>query len=316
MPRLLHPMLASLPARWLMGKGALPSGFDPEQLLVRGVAVGMQRTLLMRVAEVGGEASLLSLGQGLLQARDQPLLFVMFNSSTVADFIDKEQRFNRFFHADHRVRVHELRSDLLELEHGGPRDKPHRCESLFVLGIHLAALEELGCSGLQCTLPLSDAPKAPLLLQGGQAPRPPRGDAHVWRFTWERFVPKRAPLAGLDELLIRQHSPTDLAAQHDVEESVQRLIETDLAKRWVIGEAARFLSKSPRTLQRELSTHGTSFSAVVERARVAEARRLLRDGTRSVTEIGYVCGFADTAHFSRRFKVCTGQTPSAFQKRA
>ncbi len=308
-------MLASLPARWLMGKNALPDGFDPAALRAQGVEVSIQRLLLARVVEVGGEATLLSLGEGLLQARDQPLLFVMLNSSTVADFVDKEQRLNRFFHTDHRVRVHELRDALLELEHGGPRERPHRNESLFVLGIHLACLREIGCSGLQCTLPMSHSPSAPLLNEN-RLTRPASGAAHVWRFSWERFVPKRAPFAGLDDLLLSQHRPSDFATQHDAEESVQRLVETDLAKRWMIGDVARALATSPRTLQRELSARGTSFSAVVERARVAEACRLLRDHTRSITEIGYVCGFADTAHFSRRFKVCTGETPSAFQKRA
>ncbi|MBX3227093.1 MAG: helix-turn-helix domain-containing protein [Labilithrix sp.] len=33
-----------------------------------------------------------------------------------------------------------------------------------------------------------------------------------------------------------------------------------------------------------------------------EASRLLETTELSVTEIGYACGFADTAHFSRRFK--------------
>jgi AraC-like DNA-binding protein len=308
-------MLASLPARWLMNRRALPDGFDPAVLQAQGVEVATQRSLLARVAEVGGETTLLSLGRGLLQTRDQPLMFVMLNSSSVADFIDKEQRFNRFFHTDHRVRVHELRDDLLELEHGGPREVPHRHESLFVLGLHLASLRELGCTGLQCTLPMSQEPRAPLL-RDSRVLRPPAGGAHVWRFSWTRFSPKRAPLAGLDDLLLHRHPPSDFATQHNADEAVQRVVETDLAKRWMIGEVARALSMSPRTLQRGLSARGTSFSAVVEQARVSEATRLLRDSKRSITEVGYVCGFADTAHFSRRFKVCTGKTPTAFQKRA
>ncbi len=308
-------MLVALPAHWLSSKRALPAGFDPAVLTAEGVDVDIQRALLDRVVEVGGEKALLSLGEGLLQARDQPLLFVMLNSSSVADFIDKEQRFNRFFHSDHRIRVHESRDDLLELEHGGGRQTPHRSESLFVLGIHLAALKELGCAGLQCLLPASEAPRAPLL-SAGELLLPPAGAAHLWRLSWERFLPKRQPLQGLDDLLLKQKPLADYEAQRDVAESVRRSVETDLAKRWTIGEIARALSMSPRTLQRELATRGTSFSVVLETARVDEAGRLLREGTRSVTEIGYICGFADTAHFSRRFKVRTGLSPSAYQKRA
>jgi len=306
-------MLVALPAEWLMQRKAAPSSWDPAVLRSEGVDVGTQRQLLARVAEVGGDRALLSLGQGLLLARDQPLLFVMLNSSKVSDFIDKEQRFNRFFHSDHRVRVHESRDGLLELEHLGPRERPQRHESLFVLGIHLAALRELGCLGLQCVLPASEAPRAPLL-QDAEILSPPPGAVHLWRFTWDRFTPKRQPFEGLDELLLEREAFADYEAERAVDESVQRLVETDLARRWVIGEVARALSMSTRTLQRELAAKNTSFSAVLEGARVARACQLLRENRRSVTEIGYLCGFADTAHFSRRFKVCTGSTPSAFQK--
>ena len=308
-------MLVSLPALWLMQRGAAPDGWDPAALQSEGVEVGTQRRLLARVVEVGGEEALLSLGEGLLLARDQPLLFVMLNSSSVGDFIDKEQRFNRFFHSDHRIRVHESRDDLLELEHTGLRDSPHRNESLFVLGIHLATLRELGCQGLQGYLPSSDSPQAPLLRQGTPV-SPPPGEANVWRLSWERFIPKREPFAGLDDLLLSRQPLADYEAPRHVDESVRRLVETDLAKRWVIGEVARAMSMSPRTLQRELAARETSFLAVLEHARVSEASQLLRAQERSVTEIGYLCGFADTAHFSRRFKVRTGATPTAFRKAA
>ncbi len=307
-------MLAALPASWLVRKSAAPPDFDPAVLSAEGVSVELQRQLLRRVVEVGGERALLGLGGDLLAARDQPLLFVMLNSSSVGEFIDKEQRFNRFFHSDHRVRVHELRDDLLELEHVGPRSTPERHESLFVLGVHLAVLEELGCVGLRCELPASDVPRAPLL-EEAHLRTPPSGGVHLWRFSWQRFVPKRHALAGLDELLINRRPLADYEASRPVDDSVRRLVETDLAKRWTIGEVARALSVSSRTLQRELAARDTSFSAVVEAARVAQACCLLRAGKRSVTEVGYVCGFSDTSHFSRRFKVCTGLTPSAFQKK-
>lgn len=36
----------------------------------------------------------------------------------------------------------------------------------------------------------------------------------------------------------------------------------------------------------------------------------------SITEIGYICGFADTSHFSRRFKQRRAASPSAFRAHA
>ena len=314
MPRLLHPMLVAAPVAWLSERGKLPTGFDASVLRSEGVPIETQRDLLSQVVEVGGEKALLSLGEKMLLAKDEPLLFVMLNSSSVRDFIDKEQRFNRFFHTDHRVRVHESRDDLLELEHVGPSERPHRWESLYVLGLHLAVLIELGCQGLCVRLPESDVP-ARVVFEDGERVTPPSGAVHRWRFEWRRFVPRRQPFAGLDELLLSQNDPRDLEAERSLDDCVRRLVDSDLSKRWVIGEVAAALGRSARTLQRELSALGTSFSRLVEEQRVAAATKLLADPNRSITEIGYVCGFADTAHFSRRFKACTKMTPSAFRDR-
>ncbi|GMV03937.1 MAG: hypothetical protein AMXMBFR53_02190 [Gemmatimonadota bacterium] len=49
------------------------------------------------------------------------------------------------------------------------------------------------------------------------------------------------------------------------------------------------------------------------RVRVAEAMRLLGTSDLNVTAIGYVCGFADSAHFSHTFKRITGQTPGGWR---
>jgi AraC-like DNA-binding protein len=141
----------------------------------------------------------------------------------------------------------------------------------------------------------------------------PRGSCQRWLLAWRRFVPRRQPLEGLDDLLLDQNRPRDFEAPTGVDESVQRVLCSDLARRWVVGDVARALGKSSRTLQRELAAEGTSFTRVLEQERVSQAARLLREPERSVTEIGYVCGFADTAHFSRRFKACMGVSPSAFR---
>jgi AraC family transcriptional regulator len=51
----------------------------------------------------------------------------------------------------------------------------------------------------------------------------------------------------------------------------------------------------------------------VDRIRDEEAARLLRDSDLSITETGYVCGFADSAHFSLSFKKRHGASPSAYR---
>jgi AraC-like DNA-binding protein len=76
---------------------------------------------------------------------------------------------------------------------------------------------------------------------------------------------------------------------------------------------ARALGMSPRTLQRQLAAEGTSFSEVIDGARIALARTYVAEGRLSVTEIAFVLGFADTSTFSRAFKRWTGSSPRGYR---
>lgn len=75
---------------------------------------------------------------------------------------------------------------------------------------------------------------------------------------------------------------------------------------------ARVLGMSARNLQRHLADEGTSFKDLLESARASLARSYLGEGRRSVTEIAFLLGFADTSAFSRAFKRWTGSSPREF----
>ncbi|MFG1604920.1 helix-turn-helix transcriptional regulator [Actinoplanes sp. NPDC049265] len=49
------------------------------------------------------------------------------------------------------------------------------------------------------------------------------------------------------------------------------------------------------------------------RLRLDRARRLLRTGTASVSEIAVRCGFADSSHFARAFRRATGVSPTSYR---
>ncbi|MCP5028810.1 MAG: helix-turn-helix transcriptional regulator, partial [Actinomycetia bacterium] len=66
-------------------------------------------------------------------------------------------------------------------------------------------------------------------------------------------------------------------------------------------------------LQRHLREEGRAFTTILRSTRVAAAQDLLRDPTRTVTDVAYLTGFADTAHFTRTFKQAIGATPSAWR---
>jgi AraC-like DNA-binding protein len=80
------------------------------------------------------------------------------------------------------------------------------------------------------------------------------------------------------------------------------------------GELAGAMRMSTRTLQRRLEQEGTTFTLVLDRARLQVARSLLADPALSLTEIAYRLGFADLATFSRAFKRWTGMPPGQWRR--
>ncbi len=311
----VYSFLAALPAQWLRSHGGLPDFVAEESLTSPdGVPRDVQRLLLREVSKRGGEAALFSLPSGLERA-SEPLLFVMLNSRDVDDFIDKEQRLQRFFHGEHRVRIIERGDDLIELAHEAQQSTPDREESLYVLALHLQMFELIGCQGISACLPESADPVRPIFSEGVPANVIPEGGHLRWRITWLGFSPRREPMSGLDEVLLESAAPMDLQGGADMTTRLVRVLATDLAHRWMVAGAALQLHTSTRTLQRELSAEGTTFVKVLDIVRVEAAGRLLADSDRTITEVGYVCGFSDSSHFSRRFKLHKGISPKAWRDR-
>jgi AraC-like DNA-binding protein len=95
----------------------------------------------------------------------------------------------------------------------------------------------------------------------------------------------------------------------------QRVLATINAKEEFcsLDEAAASLGLSPRTLKRKLGVGGTSFTALLDQARLERARELLRS-ERSLEEIAESLGYSDVANFTRAFRRWTGTTPAAHRK--
>jgi len=318
MARLIHPAITGIAIRWLADNAptAIPDDIDPATLdRMEGVPVSTQRLVLEAVAGAGGSRAVVGLAEALRHLEGMPLLYVLLNSSSVRDLVDKEQRLNRYLHSNHRVRIHELTAHTLELEHHARWGRqPVAVESHFVLGVHLVLLDEIGCRNLTVTLPESAEPTRRIAGRGRVTGTPPEGGHRRWRFRWTGFEPTRRVLPGLDEVLLAADGPTDLAAERSAAVEIELVVRSDLAHRWTLAEAARLCRRSPRSLQRALAAEKTSFTEVLDRTRVAEAARRLAETDRSMTEIGFACGFSDAAHFSRRFKNAMGEAPSAWRR--
>ena len=81
-----------------------------------------------------------------------------------------------------------------------------------------------------------------------------------------------------------------------------------------LGEVARRMGLSERTLQRRLSDEGLTFHALIEDARRELAEGLLMNSDYALAEIAFLTGFSEQSAFTRAFKRWRGTTPAVHRK--
>ena len=88
---------------------------------------------------------------------------------------------------------------------------------------------------------------------------------------------------------------------------LQRQLPTSSAS---VGDIARKLGVSARTLQRKLAEEGTTFQALRDETRLEMALHYTKATVLCFSEITYLLGFSDPNSFFRFFREKTGKTPS------
>lgn len=83
-----------------------------------------------------------------------------------------------------------------------------------------------------------------------------------------------------------------------------------------LARVARELEVHPRTLSRALLREGTTFQALVARARKDAALHWLGDAQLTLTEVARRSGFQSKAPFHRSFRRWTGQTPASYRRQS
>lgn len=278
-----------------------------------GVPLAPYRTVLAAALAFDGGRALLRAGE-LLRRLEDPLLFVLLNTESPLVLIDKLGRLARFFHSRHGLIVESSGDTHLTLRHVATEDEsPQPAESLAACGQHVVLLDEIGCRGLRLCFPESEDPSALAYAEREFCAPPPGGGYACWSLEWDAHVPTRKPMPGLDEILLGTAEHAELSETQTLVERIERVVMRDLARTWKVSEVADVLETSARSLQRALAAEGERYSDVVDRLRNQHAAKLLGDTELSITEIGYVCGFADSAHFSRSFKKRFGRSPSAWR---
>jgi len=110
----------------------------------------------------------------------------------------------------------------------------------------------------------------------------------------------------LEKLLADRKKASDLITNAR-EEIIMALPTEDGAQ---LQRVARRLAMSPRSLQRHLSEHDTSFQQLVNESRKALAQRYLQDQQMSFSQISYQLGFSAPSAFTRACYRWFGQQPS------
>jgi AraC-like DNA-binding protein len=81
-----------------------------------------------------------------------------------------------------------------------------------------------------------------------------------------------------------------------------------------IGEVARALKCSPRSLQRWLLAEGTTFAKLVDTLRRERALSGIAAPQLGLVEVAYLAGFSEPTAFFRAFRRWTGKTPAEYRR--
>jgi AraC-like DNA-binding protein len=98
------------------------------------------------------------------------------------------------------------------------------------------------------------------------------------------------------------------------EEEVVRAVLTTISDHLAYGAPSFEMTASAlglhiRTLQRRLGRWGAPFEALLDEFRRSRSLQLIQQGTHTLTEIAFLVGYSDSAHFTRAFRRWTGSPP-------
>lgn len=283
------------------------SGLQRQGLAVDGpapvrqahVPLADKRAWLARLWQTHGPDAIVRLGEAVHGMDDEPLLLALSLARDPADLLQRWQRLERFVHSRHRMRVSQPEPGWLRIQHVSldPQQAPTPAEDLLVFGFLVALCERLQAPGLQARP--AGAPgwrRDRRTWADGAWPN----DVSTWELRWQAPATRATTEPAHTD-------PDRWIAQ------LQTQLAADPGRGWTVETLARETACSPRTLQRRLALQGQSFTQLLSSARLIGAARLLTAGAMPTAEVGYVCGFADQAHFTRQFKRHTAMTPVLYR---
>lgn len=125
------------------------------------------------------------------------------------------------------------------------------------------------------------------------------------------------PLKGANTALkqvLHQHVVSEIAASVSVSGKIRAYLQNSLPEDWTAADCAAALGLSLRTLQRQLTEEGNSFRKILIEFTMLQARKMLVETGKTVTEIALQLGYAEPAPFVRAFKRHGGLSPIEYRR--
>lgn len=247
--------------------------------------------------------------------------YVMRQSRTVGDKIERLMRYQRLMHDAADIRLHEDGEQMalslrFRCQPAPPRHLVEFIVALWVASSRSALGPTHGPEAVYFThaAPANDSEHRRYF----RAPLHFGAEENKLVFSPQVLaleIPQADP--ALVEVLDR-HAQTLLATlpqSTDLLTDLRNLLRTELQSgEPEVQRVAKKLRLSTRSLQRRLKEEGTSFLMVVDLLRRELALRYLEDPALTLTEIGFLLGFVELSSFHRAFRRWTGTTPGQYRK--
>lgn len=181
-------------------------------------------------------------------------------------------------------------------------------EDLVVLGVLVALLEAIGAPAV--TARIGDVPVYPEPDDAALATAARQHGTAAWSLGWRHRTatarqPRQEPI----------QAPRVVAPQAWTEHA-QRSFTTlckDLMNSLTVAALAEALGEAPRSLQRNLSRAGLSYTRLLAQARCSAASWWLMRTATPIAEVGFVSGYSDQPRFTRDFRKRVGMTPQRYR---
>jgi len=240
-------------------------------------------------------------------------MFLLFNSSTPAELIQKITAHSTHFHHTRRLELADEGEGFVVVEDIVISGEHSPADDVFVSSILKVGLHELGCRGLEVIWEAVRSEELKTLLNElGISPIAVEGVTR-WRINW-KSIDAPMVIKGMDDFFLDERSPTPQQQAKSLFKDILKLLKAELHTRPSMEEIAARLNLSTRTLQRKLEIAGTTYSALYLDFRINTAERLLRGTRMKLSEIAHQAGFNDNAHLCREFKKRHHMTPTQFRR--